>query len=164
MSMRIPVLLFVLTALALHGRAQQARVPEYRSFEDLRPLLERNNDTTYVVNFWATWCKPCVRELPLFERLYDHYAGKPVKILLVSLDMRRDLETRLPRFLAEQGIRPEVVALTDTDQNAWIPRVDPQWSGAIPATLVRKGDRNVFVEDEWDNFADLLHLVESLHP
>lgn len=153
-----------LSALFLRMEAQQASVPEYRSFEDLRPLLERDNDTTYVVNFWATWCKPCVRELPLFEQLYDHYAGKPVKILLVSLDMRRDLETRLPRFLSEQGIRPEVVALTDTDQNGWIPQVDPEWSGAIPATLVRKGDRKVFVEAEWDSFDDLLHLVESLHP
>jgi thiol-disulfide isomerase/thioredoxin len=157
----LPLLMWM-CILPMTTRAQDLLVPEFRHYEDLHPLLHRDNDTTYVINFWATWCKPCVRELPLFERLYDHYAGQPVKILLVSLDMRRDLETRLPRFLRDQGIRCEVLALTDTDGNAWIPRVDPDWSGAIPATLVRRGARSIFSEEEWDDLPSLLDRIEQV--
>jgi len=162
--MRILLCLFLLVMVTLPrtAGAQDAAIPEFRHYEDLHPLLHRDNDTTYVINFWATWCKPCVRELPLFEQLYDHYAGQPVKILLVSLDMRRDLDTRLPRFLREQGIRCEVLALTDTDGNAWIPRIDPDWSGAIPATLVRRGSRTAFSEEEWDDFPGLLEWIEGV--
>ena len=54
----------------------------YEKFDDIAPLFNKNNDTTYVINFWATWCKPCVEELPYFEDLYAAYSDKKVKIIL----------------------------------------------------------------------------------
>lgn len=159
-------LLMFLTGMGwLSGAAAQDKamaVPEFRQFADLAPRLRPDNDTVYVINFWATWCKPCVRELPYFQELEDAFAHFPVKVLLVSLDMRKDLPTRLPQFLTERNIRQEVLALTDTDANAWIPRVHSSWSGAIPATLFRRGSRELFLEDEVEAMADLKVRVEAL--
>src|SRR5688572_595506 len=56
------------------------------SYEAFKPFLNADNDTTYIVNFWATWCKPCVEELPHFEQLYQEYKDKKVRLILVSLD------------------------------------------------------------------------------
>ncbi|MFT5167540.1 MAG: thiol-disulfide isomerase/thioredoxin, partial [Saprospiraceae bacterium] len=67
----------------------------YDNFEALVPLFEKQNDTTYVINFWATWCKPCVAELPYFEELHNRYKGKKVKVLLISLDFPNQIEKKL---------------------------------------------------------------------
>lgn len=93
-------------------------------------------DTVYVINFWATWCPPCVAELPEFETLQDQYDGKPVKILLVSLDFKEDVRFKVPAFVQRKRLRPEVVWLDETDANAFIPKIEPRWTGSIPATLI----------------------------
>jgi thiol-disulfide isomerase/thioredoxin len=91
----------------------------------------QHSDTLFVVNFWATWCGPCVAELPEFNRIDSAWAGKPVKVLLVSLDF----PVKLKEFLNKKHIRPEVMWLDESDANAFIPKISASWSGAIPATL-----------------------------
>ncbi|MDT8324070.1 MAG: TlpA disulfide reductase family protein, partial [Bacteroidota bacterium] len=110
-------------------------VPVYEGFDALLPLLREPDDALLVVNFWATWCAPCVKELPYFEELVDGEHGKRVRVLLVNLDFRKQLRTRLLPFLEKHSVRADVVVLDDPDANAWIDRVDSSWSGAIPATL-----------------------------
>ncbi len=134
-------------------------VPVY-DFNGLAPLLSSQSDTTFVVNFWATWCAPCVEELPFFEDLTRESAGKPVKVLLVSLDFRKQLKTRLLPFLKKNDIQSTVVVIDDADANAWIDKVDPSWSGAIPATLVFRGDRREFREQSFTR-DELFQLVQS---
>ena len=75
----------------------------YEDFEDFAPLLELNNDTVYVINFWATWCGPCVEEMPYFEQLHARMAEKPVKVLLVSMDFKKDLD--IPATLLVKGAK-----------------------------------------------------------
>lgn len=120
-------------------------IPMY-SFEELNPLLHIDNDTTYVVNFWATWCKPCVKELPAFEQLGSNYGDQKVKVVLVSLDFPDVLESRVIPFVESKDLQSEVVLLDDPDANSWIPKIAEEWTGAIPATLIYQGEKRKFYE------------------
>lgn len=115
-------------------------------YDGLEYFLTKNNDTTYVVNFWATWCVPCVEELPYFEKLNEEYKDEKVKVLLVSLDMHKMIESRLLPFIKERKLKSDIVVLRDPDADSWIRKIDTAWSGAIPATVIYKGDKRNFYE------------------
>ena len=124
------VLLLLLPFAAL---AQQVEVVK---FSYLDSLMKNNSDTTYVINFWATWCRPCVQELPSFEALTAKAINKKVKVILVSMDFKSQLNLRLIPFVKEKRLKSRVVLLNEPDYNSWIDKVDKSWSGGIPATLV----------------------------
>ena len=105
-------------------------------FPELQKRLARPTDTTYVVNFWATWCGPCVKELPNFEQLRAANAGQKVKVLLVSLDYASQLDKKVRPFMKQHGLKSEVLLLNEPDPNEWIDKVDAKWSGALPFTLI----------------------------
>ncbi len=104
----------------------------------LDQLMERmeGSDTVYVLNFWATWCAPCIRELPEFEALDKIYRSKPVKVLLVSLDFADAYPGQISLFQKRRRLVPEVVWLNETKPNEFIPRIHQGWEGSIPATWV----------------------------
>lgn len=118
-------------------------------FNGLEPLLNTQNDTTYVINFWATWCKPCVEELPHFEKLHANFKNQKVKVMLVSLDLPKQVESNLIPYIKKKRLQSSVVHLKDPDMNSWINKVDMQWSGAIPATIIYKGDKRKFYEQSF---------------
>lgn len=155
----LTIALVVLGTLVLE--AQDDRVAVYSTFEELQPLFDQANDTTYVVNFWATWCKPCVKELPYFEEAVQAYKGQPVKIILVSLDFPKQVDSRLMPFIREHELQAEVVVLTDPDANSWIPKVADEWSGAIPATLVQYNGRTVFREGDFESLKELKEFMST---
>ncbi|MDI1256139.1 MAG: TlpA family protein disulfide reductase [Flavobacterium sp.] len=115
-------------------------------FKNFEPLLKIENDTTYVINFWATWCQPCVAELPNFERVNTAYKEKKLKVILVSLDMKKQVETALLPFIKRKKIASEVIFMSDPDANSWISKVDVNWSGAIPATVIYNSQKRQFYE------------------
>ena len=132
----LPPKFFVLIAgllMTMPGFAQRVAVIK---FPELQQRLTRPTDTTYVVNFWATWCAPCVKELPNFEQLRRANAGRKVKVLLVSLDYASQLANKVKPFVKQRGLQSEVLLLDEADPNAWIDKVDAQWSGALPFTLI----------------------------
>ena len=157
--------LYLLLLLVFAGYGLQAQ-QIVESFDDFAPLLKQTQtDTTYVINFWATWCPPCVKELPYFEQLQKSTAQQKIKIILVSLDFRKDLETKLKPFLKQRQFSALVVALLDSKQQQWIEKVDSTWSGALPATLVYRGALRKFKEGECENFDELRDFVqEFLYP
>jgi thiol-disulfide isomerase/thioredoxin len=106
------------------------------NFDQLQPYLQRSNDTVYLVNFWATWCAPCRKEMPAIMAVEEKYRGNNFKVLLVSLDFPSHLESALLPYLENNKINSEVVLLNDPNQNRWINLVDPNWSGDIPFTLI----------------------------
>lgn len=110
------------------------------TFEELQASYQKDNDTLYVVNFWATWCKPCVEEMPYFERVNKEYREKPLKVIFVSLDFSKNYEDRVIPFVKKKDLRSKVVFLEQPSGQEWISEVHESWSGAIPATLFIKGN------------------------
>ncbi len=136
-----------------------AQVAVYEKFDDFQKAVIKEDDNIYVINFWATWCAPCIKELPHFEKL--HAENKKVKVILVSLDSRKDLEKKLIPFVERKKITAEVLLLSDKDYNSWLSKIDKDWSGAIPATLIIQGKKHLFAEREFENFTELNEYVNS---
>lgn len=132
------------------------------TFDQLAPIFQRQTDTTYLINFWATWCAPCVKELPYFEEYIATQQGKRFKAIFVSLDFPKQIDKKLKPFIQKKPLPGDVVVLDDPDANAWIPRVDPEWSGAIPATIVYHGDRKIFAERSFHSAQELADWVKTL--
>jgi thiol-disulfide isomerase/thioredoxin len=103
---------------------------------DLEKRIGNSSDTTYIVNFWATWCAPCVKELPDFDSISRTYGSDKVKMLLVSMDFKEDLETKVISFCRKRNLHAELYLLDELNGNYFIPKVSAQWTGAIPATLI----------------------------
>lgn len=108
--------------------------------------LRHKNDTTYIINFWATWCKPCIEELPAFEKVNQEYSEEKVKVILTSLDFPERLEKQVIPFIKKYHLHSKVVLLDDPDANSWIPKVSEEWSGAIPATIIYNQQERKFYE------------------
>lgn len=132
-------------------------VMNFKSFES---LLHQQNDTTYVINFWATWCKPCVEELPVFEMLNKKYASQKIKVLLVSLDLPENIQSSLLPFTKKNHIQSKIILLDDPDFNSWIEKVSPTWSGAIPATIIYNREKRKFYEQSF-NYSTLTKELNS---
>lgn len=132
------ILVIALLASVIQVSGQQ--IPSYKAESLMARTL--NNDTLYVVNFWATWCGPCITELPEFDKLSAMYAGMPVKILLVSLDFKSDYPNKILKFISKKRLKHEVIWLNETDANQFIPKIDSEWQGSIPATLIVYQKRN----------------------
>lgn len=127
---------------------------EVYDYEGLEPFLNIKDEKTYVINFWATWCAPCIKELPFFEKLNEVYANQGVEVVLVSLDFPKQYESKLKPFIQEKKLKSKVVALNDTDANFWIPKISEDWSGAIPATLIYNKYKRQFYEQSF-NYEEL---------
>lgn len=119
------------------------------NYESLKPLLNKDDDKTYVINFWATWCKPCVEELPSFEKLNKKYQSKNVEVILVSLDFPNHIEKRVIPFINKHHLKSKVILMNDPDQNTWIPKISDKWSGSIPATLIYNKYSREFYEQSF---------------
>jgi thiol-disulfide isomerase/thioredoxin len=103
---------------------------------DLEKRINTDSDTTYIVNFWATWCAPCVKELPDFDSIAKTYGVEKVKMLLISMDFKEDLESKVIPFCKKKQLYSEVFILDELNGNYFIPKVSDKWTGAIPATLI----------------------------
>ena len=136
----------LLISLCLFFASQKQQVQEI-SFETLQSnTIHPENDTLYVVNFWATWCRPCVAELPFFETANKEFADKKVKIDLVSLDLV-SAKNNVNQFIENKNMQSSVYLLNAGDPNTWINKIDTSWSGGIPATIMYKKGSTVFFRE-----------------
>jgi len=120
------------------------------------------NANLYVVNFWATWCKPCIEELPYFEKMRKKYENKGVEFLLVSLDFVEDYDNKLIPFLNQNPQKIPIVLLDAGKPKYWIDKINTTWGGAIPATLIQSSKLNepFFKEGEL-SLAELDNAIQS---
>jgi len=143
-------LLALLVTAILSASGVRAQEIERIGIPELEKILSASDDRLYVVNFWATWCAPCVKELPHFEKISEEYEPEKVKFILISLDFPSQIDKQLIPFLKKNKITLPVSVMTNLDYNAWIDRVDNSWQGNIPATLLfnNAAGRRLFIPDE----------------
>ncbi len=130
-------------------------------YKGIEHLFHQKNDTTYVINFWATWCLPCVEELPHFEKLNQKYKKGKFKMILVSLDFPKMIENRVIPFIKNKNLQAEVIVLNDPDANSWIEKINKNWSGAIPATVIYRNEQRNFFEKAFTE-QELENEIKSL--
>lgn len=130
MNIRFSILLLLLVSGL---RAQHVPVIK---ITDLEKRINAGNDTTFIINLWATWCAPCVAELPVFEKCDSLHKNEKVKVLLVSMDDLKTLNKKVVPFVKRKKLHSEVVLLDETKADYFLPVLEPRLSGSIPATVI----------------------------
>jgi thiol-disulfide isomerase/thioredoxin len=130
------------------------------NFEEYQEYLKEFGNRTLIINFWATWCIPCVEEMPYFERVTSKYDSDEVQVILVSLDFTNQIKTNLIPFIEKNKLKSKVILLDDPDVNTWIDKINPEWSGAIPATMIKKGNKEAFYEKSFHSFDELEEIIQ----
>ena len=144
MSIFYSLLLFLSVILSPQNSQKQIQTI---TMEQLHAkTIHPENDTLYVVNFWATWCGPCVAELPYFEQAYKNNTDKKIKILLINLDFPSE-KAKVTAFVEKKNLKNDVYLLNAGDPNKWIDQIDTDWDGAIPATVFYKAGKKVFFKE-----------------
>jgi thiol-disulfide isomerase/thioredoxin len=130
--------------------------------DQLEKRFSQGKDTLYVVNFWATWCAPCVAELPYFEKLQADHKNSAVKVLLVSMDFESQLKSAVIPFVKKKQLASEVLLASRKSDQEFINRVDNDWSGSLPGTLVVNPEKKFrkFYEKPFTS-AELITLYED---
>lgn len=141
------------------GDAQD--VPVYHSFSDIEGLFAGGTDTAYLINFWATWCKPCREELPLIQRLSEEPSPVPIKVVLVSLDTEPSAIERIPAYFQNEGINLPNLVLTD-ESPEWGKTIDRAWTGALPTTILYRGKRKYVYRRNFPTYVDLQGAMQPL--
>jgi thiol-disulfide isomerase/thioredoxin len=129
----------------------------------LTSLLNNDADSVYVINFWATWCKPCIEELPYFEEATSAFSQKNVRIILVSLDFPSELDKVLLPFVKKKDFKSEVLLLDEQNPNEWIDKIEPEWTGSLPATIILRNriKKRVFLEKQLEK-EELFTTIQSM--
>ena len=102
--------------------------------EDLAAYIQQS-DHPLIVNFWATWCAPCVAEIPYFQQEVKKYADHKAELLLVSLDFTEAYPAKLAAFIKKRNYDASFFWLNETDADHFCPQIDKKWTGSIPSTL-----------------------------
>ena len=157
----LKIIFLVFLAFSVKAFPQGQEVKKINA-TDLKGLLHVNDHRLHVVNFWATWCSPCVKELTGFEKAMEEYPANKVSFLFVSLDFPSSYEKTLIPFIENRKIKSKVVLMTEQDADSWIRMVNENWQGNIPATLIYNASskKRIFHSSPLD-YDELKTLIED---
>ncbi|MDN5215733.1 TlpA disulfide reductase family protein [Fulvivirgaceae bacterium BMA12] len=136
---------------------------EVIKFPELQQIINEDNADLKVINFWATWCKPCIEELPYFEEINRNYKKNDLEVILVSLDFVEQVDTKVKDFVEKEALASKLYLLDETDYNKIIDSIHTSWSGAIPATLIvdnRKNKKDLYERQFKEG--ELSQLIKTL--
>ncbi len=155
--MRSIIILLLLSSVTTFSQVKTVKL------DALTSLLNNDADSVYVINFWATWCKPCIEELPYFEEATSAFSQKNVRIILVSLDFPSELDKVLLPFVKKKDFKSEVLLLDEQNPNEWIDKIEPEWTGSLPATIILRNriKKRVFLEKQLEK-EELFTTIQSM--
>ncbi|PRY89691.1 TlpA family protein disulfide reductase [Mongoliibacter ruber] len=153
----LPLLVFLSTFLLRADRSEDNF--KIISFPEFEELTQQNSEKIRVFNFWATWCAPCVKEMPYFQNVQAE--DQSLELIFISMDDGRKPD-RVTTFMEKRNVTAPVYLLNDVDYNKWIDKVDPSWSGAIPATLFIKPDGSRTFHEGEVSEEELKSMIQQL--
>lgn len=153
------IVIICLTFLAYASKAQDINFIKYNKLQERAE--KGSKDTLYIINFWATWCGPCVKELPYFEEIQNTYQAVPIKVILLSLDFKSKKNSQVLPFVKSNIKYSEVLMLDEANMDEFINAVNEKWSGAIPATIIFHKNAEEFYEKSFEK-QELKNIVEPL--
>ncbi len=151
------IVLALLTVFA--GMGQEVKKVKIGELEK----IIADSKTPLIVNFWATFCKPCIEEIPYFQKLVKAHEKDKAQLLLVSMDMSDDYPKIAP-FAIKRNFTSPIIWLNESNADYFCPRIDAKWSGGIPATLFVNNKKGIkkFVEDQLSEERLEKEIVEML--
>jgi len=155
--------LISLLCLVLVNSSMAQDIPKWK-ITDVEKYIQDHPNKVLVINMWATFCKPCVKEIPAFIKLTDQYKKNGVELLLVSLDLPSHYPKKIASFAKKQSFNAPIVWLDETNADYFCPLIDPKWSGSIPATLIiyPKTGYRAFFEEEIEAAVLEKTIIEAL--
>lgn len=159
----ISYLLIIFAMMATNAGFSQ-RVKKVK-IEELADYIAKS-DHPMVVNFWATWCAPCVAEIPYFQQGVKNYAEQKAELVLVSLDFADAYPSKLSAFIKKNKYEASFYWLNETNADHFCPAIDPKWSGSIPSTLFinNKTGYRKFFERQLTHPQFVLNMKELVQP
>lgn len=156
---RLTGLFLVLIAMVFSTKVTaQNKAIQVINFKSLAPQIKASGDSLKIINFWATWCRPCVEELKYFKAAADTFSTQKVKFVFVSLDFKSQKE-KVEQFWAKNKIKGAIYLLDD-DPNKWINQIDSTWTGEIPYTLIiPSNSKTTKLNGELKNYNELQSLI-----
>lgn len=123
-------LTLLITLISVSGFAQELRIVSY---PELEKIISASSEKPTLVNLWATWCKPCVEELPYFISAHERFKDE-VEFIFVSLDFMSQTP-KVKEMIKKLSMHGTMIQLNEPGGD-WIDEMDKNWSGAIPYTLL----------------------------
>ena len=167
MKFTLQILFFCIFSILVSCQSKETSyndtIEVLEQFSDLQSIIDSDKNTLWVINFWATSCPPCLKEMPHFKELEKEFQDKNLKILLISLDQVKHLESRVYPFVKKYEIVPEVALLEDQNYSAWTVKIDSTWYGALPATVIIKGENRKFRFGIYQSYKELLDDVNEIN-
>lgn len=160
----LPILIVTILFTSCKSKVsdKNATIEILEQFSELQSIIDSEKDTLLVLNFWSTYCPPCIKEMPLFNKLESEFKNKKIRILLISLDDVTQLESRIYPFVKKHGIVQEVMILKDQNYSKWTEKIDESWYGALPAALIIKGEKRNFRFGSYETYEALKSDVDSI--
>lgn len=157
-----PIVLILSVCLLFSQKSSNKKAVKIVNFGQLQKMYQKDNDTTYIVNFFATWCKPCIEEIPEFTKFEKANKNSKMKVIYVSLDFKTDMKKHLIAYLNQNNILESTVLLDiQKEKSNWINLLDSTWSGSIPATLIINNHKRkyMFLTEKQDS-SSLSRLIQ----
>lgn len=124
---------FILLFIGMGTNSQSQQIKKWK-INDITNLIDKS-DSVLVINFWATFCKPCVEEIPDLIKFTKKYSKQKVALYLVSLDLADYYPAKIKKFVAAKKYAANIAWLDESNADYFCPIISPEWSGSIPATL-----------------------------
>ena len=143
-------IIFILILISNISVSQE--IVSINNVNDIASIKNENKGKVFAINFWASWCKPCVNEFPALVKLNKNYKGDSFNLIFISLDFKEEVSTKLIPFLQNSGVDYTSYYLETNRPEEIMDYLNKKWDGGIPATFIfdKSGNLQNFILGERD--------------